>query len=370
MLQSLVQQKVAQVENAIKESPRKCVVYISQALKQQLKFCISRIPFVHIQDNLDSPVDYAFGRDKRLPFSNMLHLVKHGIVAKESDVGSLDLTGYDVEKLHSYTCDDNVYVFIKRKGSQTTYRDITFVIQGIDTKITFATVCVLFLYGNIVISTWQVYRNLKDVEDHVQNKNIYNNQNIFYHIQSTLLGLRRVNTQYAIKIRSDEMFANLMPFIKHMVNNPHKITTTNLFIRRVSAFPFHCSDHIIGGKTTDLFKMFLGAELLIHNRIPYNPMVAFAQPYWVPEQILSIGYLLNYYPLYSLQKHNCAFIMTKHFQSVGVHDLMPLQIMYTHWHQSCGKATPTKVIVNETTLSSHQNTIVDLDNYNQLWFAE
>lgn len=329
---------------------------------------LSRIPFVQVIDNKTiknyQGIDYIFYdclhdnniKDHILPLK--------GLVIRGKIIQSI--SEFDIECC--YPCTNGEYItFLRRKNAQPLYYDVSFIVQGTDTDHTFITLGVVFLYGYLIASTWNIYNDLKSIEQHIITKNLYNNQNIFFHIQSVLRGLKQVRTSKVIKLRSDEIYLNLHPIVTAMYEYPHKFITTNIFIRKQTTHPFHCSDHIIAGSTDNMLKMFLGGELLIHNREPFKVPKMFKEKLWVPEQILTIGYLINIYPLYHLTIETCPMIMNNHFFSVGLHDLMPIQISYTkYWYDQNQKQHSEKIIVHPGNLHVHQNSICDMLSYKQL----
>lgn len=76
------------------------------------------------------------------------------------------------------------------------------------------------------------------------------------HLQftSTLYGLEKVQTRYAIKFRSDEYYSNIDKFIACVENYPDRIITNDVFFRKYP--PYHISDHVIGGTTENMKSMF------------------------------------------------------------------------------------------------------------------
>jgi hypothetical protein len=249
------------------------------------------------------------------------------------------------------------------------FKDTSLVVQGVDTELTPKTLCVYFLFGQIIASTWNMLGNFSEVVQHVTTNGIYNNQNVFYHIQTVLHGLRKVTTLRAIKLRSDELYLDLVPIVEKMRQFPDKLVTTNIFLRKVWDFPYHCSDHIFAGQTKNILRMFLASEQLIHNRMTWQSLKIFTQPFWVPEQILSIGYMLNFYPLYALTREACPFLMNHHFTSVPVYELMPYHIVFTNWIVTNEQVYGKKVVVDEYSLQNHLCKICDLDSYEDLWNA-
>jgi hypothetical protein len=337
--------------------PRKHKVYVSKKFKH-IKDIISHVSFVIFDDGSDN-IDYAFGMTDDLP--------RYGLVVTKREYienGAKILDAFYVECMYNNDHGEDI-VFLRHRTNRPYFRSISFVVQGVDVETTAPWLCLLFMHGYIICSTWNTHGNFEQVKTHVVEKGIYNNQNVFYHNLSTLTGLKHVRTLFAIKVRADEVYANMLPVIQQVLSekDTRKITTANIFIRPQSAFPFHLSDHIIGGRTEELRKMFLGAEQLIHNRVPFRGLAMFRESYWVPEQIFAIGYLFQYYPIYYLQSNNCATLMNKHFTSVDIHWLHPLRIIYTLWFVNNDCVKKRKVTVNQGNLFEHRDTLIDQESY-------
>ena len=321
---------------------------------------IKQIPYVQIgnEDTIEPP-DYYYG-------DNMEEAAeaKKGIITA---IENPDIPGFRIEAELYLT---KKYTFLRKDGQVPLFPDISFIIQGLDTDATLTTCASVFIYGYLVISTWNTYGNLKQITKHVKDCNIYNNQNIFFQIHTTLLGLQRVATRKVIKIRSDEIFTNLLPFIMRMYEFPEKLITTNLFIRRNSQFPYHCSDYIIGGSKKNIFEMFNHANLLVHNREDTKLPKTFRFHCWVPEQILTIGYLLSFYPLYYIFETDHSTLMNLHFDSIDLHSLCPLNLVFTRWdNDENGVLRSRKVNITPANLHEHQNRIIDLYSYKSLFLA-
>ena len=84
----------------------------------------------------------------------------------------------------------------------------------------------------------------------------YNNSNICYQVASSLNGLKKVNTRYAIKMRCDEYYTDLSEFIELMKSSPEKLTTSNFLFNPDSIEQFHPSDHVAGGYTKNILGMY------------------------------------------------------------------------------------------------------------------
>jgi hypothetical protein len=83
-----------------------------------------------------------------------------------------------------------------------------------------------------------------------------NGQNRYLHFFSVSLGLELCNTMYTIKLRSDEFYSKLDPFVDSLKTHEHKIVTNDVFFRKRTCYPIHPSDHLVGGKTMLLKRVF------------------------------------------------------------------------------------------------------------------
>lgn len=72
----------------------------------------------------------------------------------------------------------------------------------------------------------------------------------YYHALSVLTGLRKVTTEFAIKIRSDVFVGNLQPMIDKMAANPDKYVCSQMYFRPDHVSKLHPSDQIVGMKTS------------------------------------------------------------------------------------------------------------------------
>ena len=105
--------------------------------------------------------------------------------------------------------------------------------------------------------------------------NVFNNQNVYYQVLTTLKGLEQVTTKYAIKIRTDQWFGNLEPLFKSVRAQGDKYTCANLHFRPDSLIKYHPSDKLIGSSTTLLLDTF---KIAMH-RLKNNTQVLLAGAY-------------------------------------------------------------------------------------------
>jgi hypothetical protein len=93
-------------------------------------------------------------------------------------------------------------------------------------------------------------------------RNEYNNvQNKYLHFFSVNMGLNLSNTEYVIKMRSDEFYSNLDPVMESVKKFPDKIITGDVFFRNIRT-PFHPSDHLVGGTLSNMKLVFERAKAL------------------------------------------------------------------------------------------------------------
>lgn len=140
----------------------------------------------------------------------------------------------------------------------------TFIIQGPLTSDTLRSVKICGKHGKVIVSCWNTDDPLllQKVHDFnyckviintlIKGKN-YNFQNLSFQLESTVSALEICDTEFAVKIRSDEYFTRLYPIIKSVEDNPDKISCCNFLFRK--KFLFHPSDHMFGGTVENMSRM-------------------------------------------------------------------------------------------------------------------
>lgn len=330
-------------------------VYISPEFVKLTPY-ITCIPFVEMKQEQQN-TDYIIGvRGVDIRF-----LPKIGMIVRGNDM-QFPTNTFNIECTFIFR--NEKYFFLRRKNVTPYYANLSYVVQGITVDTTLDLLCILFLYGRVIVSTWDVY-DFQSIQTKVQSNNYHNNQNIYYQIYTTLNGLYKVKTAYTIKVRADEMYADFTSLLELLDKSSNKIITTNIFIRPVKLFPYHCSDHIIAGSTKNMLKMFHGGLLLLQNKINESTMFH-KSILWVPEQVLTIGFLCNTYPLAELLPRNCAYIMNKHFTCVELFKFKMFKVMYINYVR---KGKPRKVEVRKVNFHLHSK-IIHLKNYEHLSFIE
>jgi hypothetical protein len=148
------------------------------------------------------------------------------------------LTIYTMFTLYRYVHDFNIVIVSpKPMVKNNIIREIEELVSSPKANIS------LILYGNV----------LREEYNNIQNK--------YLHFFSVNMGLNLANTDYTIKMRSDEFYSNLDPFMESVRKYPEKITTGDVFFRN-SKIPFHPSDHLVGGTTENMKLVFEQAKLM------------------------------------------------------------------------------------------------------------
>lgn len=155
--------------------------------------------------------------------------------------------------------------------------DLTIVIQGRIHPIGIDTIPTYLQFGKVIVSSWsddpnlntlltseflsqiRVVLNWRDPEllNHQRDGKYDNDGNIYLQCLSTLGGIRAADTDYVIKIRSDESFSDLTKLIEKLESG--KVVMSNRFARKRGS-PFHGGDTYFGGKTSLLLRSFLGLK--------------------------------------------------------------------------------------------------------------
>ena len=154
-------------------------------------------------------------------------------------------------------------------------KTVTFVIQGPLTIDGVRAIKNYKMMGPVIVSCWptdsrQLIKQAMASGATVLinepiNKNRYNFQNIRSHINSSLKGILNSNTNFIVKVRSDEYFTDLRKIVSAVYLRPDKIAVSNFFFRKTVLF--HPSDHIMAGTKHFLREMFEESLDFIDNKI-------------------------------------------------------------------------------------------------------
>jgi hypothetical protein len=237
---------------------------------------------VHFKD-LEIPSEVYYSTllldEEQLNDTNLESYDKLIVVSETQRQSTFDLSGY------RYTCHVATPTFrVSLFEKDTLQQDVTFVIQGLVHEHTPFTLIYTAPYGAVSLGLWD--SDLDLVKEIQVKQNIDNYYNKYFQSVSTLKGLLNVKTEYAIKVRSDEYYINFLPFITKMKSQgAQKILTSNIYFHKANDWPYHISDHIMGGKKECLIRMFYYARVNAETRA-LNGIT--------PEVHLAISYLLQF----------------------------------------------------------------------------
>lgn len=223
------------------------------------------------------------------------------------------------------------------------YHNISIVIQGLLSIETLESIDYLkeyFLLENIKVSTWtpkteedsrllqQIKDKFKDGHNCVNNiiinnlpsvVNICNQQSIYYQMCSSLSGIYNCQTEYVIKIRSDEYAKNWKPFVEKLLSNPQKIITSSHLFYHMKRAGYHIGDHIIGGNIQDMTNLFFWTKYFCERNQQINGV----------EVSLYKNYLKYHKKETNLEGHeNCRDLTRKYFDVVALESFEKYKFRY------------------------------------------
>jgi len=162
-----------------------------------------------------------------------------------------------IEKI--YDNDLNMMFLIHKEYKDT----ITYIIAGYTNSITNIGRILAFSHGKILQFTLDKYtkedhENIKnaDKKGYKVERNMYNQM---YNINKLL---HLVDTEYCIKLRSDEYYIDMDEFIEIMKTNKKLITTNLFFIGN----DYYISDHLFGTNTEDFKNMISNLKDILENK--------------------------------------------------------------------------------------------------------
>lgn len=191
---------------------------------------------------------------------------------------------------------------------------IHIVIQGTKTPNLNALIHHYQSFGKVIDATWDDVELLETKVEILKNK-IYNYQNIYLQVVSTLRGLCRIPCDdWVIKTRSDEYYQSMDVFIREMQQYPDRITTNNVFVRKHKDYPYHMSDHLMGGTLENMM-------ILFSSVFNYLQTLSSSQaPKEVSEQIFTRLFIEHHEPL-SHDPIKSQTLLTRYFHMVPIRSL-------------------------------------------------
>lgn len=304
---TIVSNETETIDKTIDINDNKITVFVSKEFRNLELYlnAIDNIRVITKEEYLNDDIDYVFG----CPNYDNIITPKRGIIIKGKAFG-LDVKDFTLESKYIY--EKQSYYFLRRNNVEPIFNDISFVVQGVDSSSTYLLMSILFIFGKIVVSTWSLY-DIEEVKKTLNDNGKCNNKNMFFQIYTTLNGLQKVKTKKAVKVRADEIYADLTQYLL-ILDETKKFVVLNTKFRKKEQVPYSFCDHIIGGYVNELEIMFKGALSYIDNGLVKNSI--FTQSEWSREQTLSLGYLSNIYPINTLTTYKSSVIMNTHFECV------------------------------------------------------
>jgi hypothetical protein len=216
----------------------------------------------------------------------------------------------------------------------------------------------VLLDNNKLISQIKKYAKIIVNEKIILPQNCFNQANILYQALSTYNGLIHVDTEFCIKMRSDEKFTDLSVLLDKHKNNPDKIICSNIFFRKPRHYLYHISDHLICGRTDILLKSFENVKNICSANNVHNILTKFKIIHniarLVPEQIICLSILQNLIQnrLIDLRDRNtCINLMKTYFDVIDVDSLGEIIISFKDFHRKGIRCTTSssRFILNNRT---------------------
>lgn len=138
-------------------------------------------------------------------------------------------------------------------------RKLSIVIQGPLNRISIDNIVNYNKFGKVIVSCWSsddlsLLQNVECPFWLVYNpvldwNKIYNKQNVAKQAISTYNGMQLADSEFVVKVRSDESYSDLSKLIDKLEKTPNKLITNNIFFKPDHIYKFHPSDHLVAGRT-------------------------------------------------------------------------------------------------------------------------
>lgn len=217
--------------------------------------------------------------------------------------------------------------------------NLTLLIQGPLNKTSLDHLQNYKKYGVVMLSYWKhddisilKEYDLQDVilitndEYHDQDKDFIDHR--VKQWQTTFNGLKHVDTEYVMKLRSDEYYTDFNPIIDMFLKDKNKMICSNVFFKKWNKYKFHISDHIMLCKTEFFLKGLSYLFDLIEKEIPQK----YKMLHFSCEQVFASFFLKGIYgeslDMLNLFNDNQKHLMEKHFDVVDVNLLGDYHIVW------------------------------------------
>lgn len=148
---------------------------------------------------------------------------------------------------------------------------------------------------------------------------------------SVLGGLRNVETDYVIRVRADESWGNLQPFIDMMATG--KVVSNCRYARRRGS-PFHIGDTMYGGRTSVILPAFVELKRALEAHEFHTMVTMGATRVFSAEQKICVSILKVLEPGFDFNE--CVAVMRKYFLICPCNAMAPFIINSSGWLKDFG----------------------------------
>lgn len=177
--------------------------------------------------------------------------------------------------------------------------DFTILIQGPLNTVSLSNIQNYKKYGKVIVSHWdeddrELLKNVPDDVVVISQRMIpeeewgegwvgekQSRSTFYWAFLSTYAGIKKCDTKYCIKTRSDEKYENLEPLIDMIRKDDSKFVFGNVFARNFKKDRFMFGDHIFAHQTDFLLKTY---QYIERDRI-------YSHPRYCAEMIVFINYM-------------------------------------------------------------------------------
>ena len=87
-------------------------------------------------------------------------------------------------------------------------------------------------------------------------RGVLKDSTFFYALESTLNGLRHIESKYVIKMRTDEKYSDFSCLKNKFLADDEKMVCGNIFFKPWNVRPYHIGDHLFAAKTSYLISAY------------------------------------------------------------------------------------------------------------------
>lgn len=132
---------------------------------------------------------------------------------------------------------------------------ISHYIENVD-EVVYSTYFPINIYENTLLDKLKETEAKIILSEYPDIYNICNTGNSYYQIVSTHNGLKNINSDYTIKIRSSFGLNNINPLIDMIKNSDKMIISSNIGFAKIKNTLYHPSDHLFSMNTELMSKSF------------------------------------------------------------------------------------------------------------------